>query len=84
MPKIKRLDTVLGQVLPCQSDPISIVFITRGIIFIFGNCITDEHHVAKEIFPIQFRLSISSIYLPSTMTVYYFRHILLCLYTHEL
>ena len=38
MPKIKRLDTVLGQVLPCQSDPISIVFITRGIIFIFGNC----------------------------------------------
>ena len=40
MSKIKRLDTVLGQVLPCQSDPISIVFITRGIIFIFGNCIT--------------------------------------------
>ena len=38
MIKIKRLDTVLGQVLPCQSDPISIVFITRGIIFIFGNC----------------------------------------------
>ena len=39
MIKIKGQDTVLGQVLPCQSDPISIVFITRGIIFIFGNCI---------------------------------------------
>ena len=43
MPKIKRLDTVLGQVLPCQSDPISKVFITRAIIFIFGNCMRVQH-----------------------------------------
>ena len=34
---IIRLAASLRQILPSQSDPISIVFITRSVIFIFGN-----------------------------------------------